>query len=235
MVKGKILSIETAVNVCSVCVADESGILSLREDMGVNNHSSKLSVFIEEVMNESCTAYDSLAAVAISGGPGSYTGLRIGVSSAKGICYAADVPLIAVDTLQAMAYVIQQNVKNKSGSVILQPMIDARRMEVYTAIFDLKMNQLKTVSADIVDEHYFDHLQPNEIVVLGGNGAEKFRDLFAGNQQIVFVDTNVHTSTAVALVARQKLETNDFADVVYYEPFYLKDFIPGKPKVKGLE
>jgi tRNA threonylcarbamoyladenosine biosynthesis protein TsaB len=234
-VKDRILAIETAVSICSVCVAHGSEILALREDFGVNNHSEKLNKFIQEVMNESATSFDSLAAVAVSGGPGSFTGLRIGVSSAKGICYAAEIPLIAVDTLQAMAYMMLQDEGIKHENVILQPMIDARRMEVYTSVFDLKLNQMIPVRADIVNENYFDHLQSDQTVVIAGNGAEKFRMLFADNQQVVFVDGNVHTALGVASLAMKKYESGEFADLAYFEPFYLKDFIPGKSKVKGLE
>jgi tRNA threonylcarbamoyladenosine biosynthesis protein TsaB len=232
----KILSIETAVNVCSVCVSEDGTLLAVREDFGVNNHAAKLGVFIEEVMLESRTEYSSLDAVAVSGGPGSYTGLRIGVSSAKGICYAADIPLIAVDTLQAMAFIMRDNVTEFSiHNVLFQPMIDARRMEVFTALYDKDLNRMTEITSDIIDETYFRSYDSDTIHVLGGNGSGKLKIMFAEHQQLFFIEQNVHTATGVAAIALDKFLKSDFADVAYYEPFYLKDFIPGKPKVKGLQ
>ncbi len=234
--RNLILSIETAVNVCSVCIADENGILSMREDFGVNNHSSKLSVFIDEVMKEISVSYDSLVAVAVSGGPGSFTGLRIGIATAKGLCYASNIPLIAVDTLQAMAWMMMNICPfQPDKKVFYQPMIDARRMEVYTALFDENLNVIKPVTAEIIDEDYFSNLKKEEKIILAGNGTNKFRQMFENIPQVVFIEDNVHSSRGVSAIALQKLKNKDFADVAYYEPFYLKDFIPGKPKVKGLE
>jgi tRNA threonylcarbamoyladenosine biosynthesis protein TsaB len=232
----RILSMETAVSVCSVCVSEGEKVLAIREDFGVNNHAAKLGVLIDEVMHESGTDYGSLAAVAVSGGPGSYTGLRIGVSSAKGICYAADIPLISIDTLHAMAVIMKGLVSAVPGQkVLFQPMIDARRMEVFTAMYDKDMNRITDITADIIDETYFHSLHINTQLFVGGNGAEKLKSMFAGHKQIFFIEHNVHTARGIASIAHEKFRNNDFADVAYYEPFYLKDFIPGKPKVKGLE
>lgn len=231
----RILSIETAVNVCSVCIADDTGILSLREETGVNNQSSRLSVFIDEIMKESGTEYSSLSAVAVSGGPGSYTGLRIGVSAAKGICYAAEIPLIAVDTLQAMALIMKEKISLPAeADYFLQPMIDARRMEVYTALYDKNLHVIKDVTAEIISGDYFSSLNTNLNIVLGGNGAFKCNHLVKTNNQIILMNENIHSSTGVAKIGIQKFKNKNFSDVAYYEPFYLKEFIPGKPKVKGL-
>jgi len=233
---GRILSIETAVNVCSVCLSDENGIISIIEEKGVNNHSSQLAVFIDRLMKETSTSYTSLGAVAVSGGPGSYTGLRIGVSTAKGICYAADVPLIAVDSLQAMACMMKKVYMGEEKNLVsYRPMIDARRMEVYTALYDAQMVDVEGVNAAVIDETFFQRLMNKHTVVIAGNGAEKFRLMMSSNPSFVFIEDNVHSAEGVAEIAHAKFIQKEFVDVAYFEPFYLKDFIPGKPKVKGLQ
>ncbi len=234
-ISAPILSVETAVNVCSICISNEAGVLSLREEIGVNNHSSRISVLIEEVIQESRIDYASLSAVAVSGGPGSYTGLRIGISTAKGLCFALDIPLIAVDTLHAMAVIMKENIFLKEEEdYVFQPMIDARRMEVYTALFDKNLNVIKGVSADIITDDYFENIVNKSKIILGGNGALKCKKFADNNEHIIILDANVHTSVGISHIALKKLKNKEFADTVYYEPFYLKDFIPGKPKVKGL-
>lgn len=232
----RILAIETAVEICSVCIYEEGKIVSLRENSSYNSHASLLAVFIDEVMHESGTAFSELAAVAVSGGPGSYTGLRIGVSAAKGICYAADIPLITVSTLQSMAFLMKKTGKFPfSENYILQPMIDARRMEVFTARFDFRLNLTTEIRADKIDHLYFHDISDNQIIICGGNGSDKIKNLFMQKSNIIFLNDNIHSSTAVAAIGEIKLLNNDFADTVYFEPFYLKEFIPGKPKVKGLQ
>jgi tRNA threonylcarbamoyladenosine biosynthesis protein TsaB len=233
--EGRILSIETAVNVCSVCVSDENGIISIIEEKGVNNHSSQLAVFIDRLMKETATSYSSLAAVAVSGGPGSYTGLRIGVSTAKGICYAADIPLIAVDSLHAMAWMMKKiYVSHTNDQIFFRPMIDARRMEVYTALYDKNLVEIESVSAEIINENFFANSNNSNIVVLGGNGVGKLTEMASSFQTFDIINENVHSAEGVAHIAHKKLLNADFANTAYYVPFYLKDFIPGKPKVKGL-
>jgi len=232
----RLLAIETAVNVCSVCIRDEKEILSIREDFGVNNHSSKLSIFIDDVMKESNTTFGSLDAVAVSSGPGSYTGLRIGISTAKGICYAAGIPLIAVDTLCSMARMIRKEVadSHKSPFFIL-PLIDARRMEVYTSLFNENSINISPVQALIVNEVFMNSLPENTPIITGGNGAPKCMEIFSENKNIHFVNGNVHSSIGIAEIGLSRFTSGTFEDLAYFEPFYLKDFIPGKPKVKGLE
>ncbi len=232
---NRLLAIETAVNVCSVCIADEYEILSLREDTGINNHTEKLAIFIDEVMKESKTSYKFLSSVAVSGGPGSYTGLRIGVSAAKGLCYGLGIPFIVVPTLAAMAYMMKKKTETTGRKKILfQPMIDARRMEVYTAIYDENLNIVKETTADVIDEKYFDKLQTEVKVIIGGNGTVKLIQMFDSDVRVEILTENIHSSESIAALACMKYKTGDFNDVAYFEPFYLKDFIPGKVKVKGL-
>ncbi len=232
---GNILCLETSVGVCSVCIARGGDIIALKEDLGINNHSARLHLIIEEVMAAAGLTFDSLDAVAVSGGPGSYTGLRIGVSAAKGICYAADIPLISINTLQSMASLMLQHNKETKHSLILKPVIDARRMEVYSADYNTDLNQIRTVRAEIIDSHSLDYLSKNNIIVLAGNGAEKLKSLFGNDPRVVFSESNVHSATGMVRLANAKFAAADFEDVAYYEPFYFKEFVPGKPRVKGLE
>ena len=186
-------------------------------------------------MEEVGVGYPQLDAVAVSQGPGSYTGLRIGVSTAKGICYAADLPLMAIDTLEAMAY----GMKEKQGCQIedndlLIPMIDARRMEVYASVFDANLRKINETSALVVDEHSFDEFLESHRLWLFGDGAPKLGKLFEGRPNVNIVDGFKPSAAYMRLLAEQALQKQQFVDVAYFEPFYLKDFIAGKPHVKGL-
>lgn len=230
-----ILCLETATPVCSVALNDGCCTLALRETEGQNAHSEKITNFIREVMETAGIDYRQLDAVAVSKGPGSYTGLRIGVSTAKGICYAADLPLMAIDTLEAMAL----GMKAKLGSQItendlLVPMIDARRMEVYSAIFDASMNKIKDTEAMVIDEKSFAELRQNHRLWLFGDGAPKLSKLFENQCNINIIDGFKPSAAYMLPLAEKALKEHDFVDVAYFEPFYLKDFIAGKPHVKGL-
>ena len=230
-----ILCLETATTVCSVALNDGCCTIALRETERQNAHSEKITNFIREVMEVAKIDYKQLDAVAVSQGPGSYTGLRIGVSTAKGICYAADLPLMAIDTLEAMAY----GMKMKLGSQIadndlLIPMIDARRMEVYASVFDAQMNRINDTAALVIDEHSFDDLCHDHHLWLFGDGAPKLSKLFE-NQPNINIINGFRPSAAYMLpLAEKALREQKFVDVAYFEPFYLKDFIAGKPHVKGL-
>ncbi len=230
-----ILCLETATPVCSVALNDGCCTIALRETERQNAHSEKITNFIREVMEVANIDYRQLDAVAVSQGPGSYTGLRIGVSTAKGICYAADLPLMAIDTLEAMAY----GMKMKLGSQIadndlLIPMIDARRMEVYASVFDAQMNRINDTAALVIDEHSFDDLCLDHHLWLFGDGAPKLSKLFE-NQPNINIINGFRPSAAYMLpLAEKALREQKFVDVAYFEPFYLKDFIAGKPHVKGL-
>jgi len=226
-----ILNIETATQRCSVGLARDGEIIAIRESDEKNIHASKVTVFSEEVCNEAGIEMNKLDAIAVSMGPGSYTGLRIGVSAAKGFCYALDIPLIAISTLQSMALGVSAS-EDKEG-VIYCPMIDARRMEVYTALFDKHNQQLKDIEALIVDEHAFDaELQDHQIKYFG-DGAEKCREVLEP-KGMIFLEDVKPSATSMAVIAAMKFNKGSFEDLAYFEPFYLKDFIAGVPKVKGL-
>lgn len=227
-----ILLLETATKVCSVGLSRSGEMIALREDKTPDySHSSLLTVFADEVMKEASLAFNQLDAVAVSMGPGSYTGLRIGVSAAKGFCFALNIPLIAISSLESLAYVAAA--KANENYDLLVPMIDARRMEVYTAVFDQNLHIRKPTSAMIIDENsYHDKLTTNKILFFG-DGAAKCREVI--NHPHARFNETIHSSaTGLLKPSLLKFENRDFEDTAYFEPFYLKDFIAGKPKIKGL-
>ena len=230
-----ILCLETATPVCSVALNESCCTIALRDTEGQNAHSEKITNFIREVMEVAEIDYKQLDAVAVSKGPGSYTGLRIGVSTAKGICYAANLPLMAIDTLEAMAY----GMKAKLGSQItdndlLIPMIDARRMEVYAAIFDANLNKINDTAALVIDENSFEELLKEHRLWLFGDGAPKLKKVFENQPNLSIIDGFKPSAAFMLPLADKALREHDFVDVAYFEPFYLKDFVAGKPHVKGL-
>ncbi len=243
-----ILCLETSTAVCSVALVENGNVVALRESLDGQNHAEKITLFIDEVMKEAGIAYKDLDAVATSMGPGSYTGLRIGVSTAKGLCYAMEKPLIAIDTLAAMAcgFLSQQSTVNsqqiessefkaQSSESILCPMIDARRMEVYTAFFNEKLERTSETEALVIDENSFMELKQNNHLYLFGDGADKLAALFQNDENITVVE-KFHCSAAyMARLADEAFTNKQFVDTAYFEPFYLKNFVPGMPKVKGLE
>lgn len=230
-----ILCLETATPTCSVAITNGLTTLALRECKGQNAHSEKITVFIKEVMDELGLAYSDLDAVAVSQGPGSYTGLRIGVSTAKGVCYAAGLPLMAVDTLHAMAYGMHQRLGAElQPNDVLVPMIDARRMEVYCAVFDASLNILRTTEALVVQSTSFEDLIAEHRLWLFGDGAPKLKELFKDEPHIQIVEGFDPSAAYMAALSDQALQSGTFVDVAYFEPYYLKDFIAGKPHVKGL-
>lgn len=230
-----ILCLETATPVCSVALNSACCTLAMRETEGQNAHSEKITNFIHEVMEEAKIDYPQLDAVAVSQGPGSYTGLRIGVSTAKGICYAADLPLMAIDTLEAMAYGMKEKLSGQIGpDDLLIPMIDARRMEVYASIFDANLNRINDTAALVIDENSFEDLRKDHRLWLFGDGAPKLSKLFENQPNINIIDGFKPSAAYMKVLAEQALLKQQFVDVAYFEPFYLKDFIAGKPHVKGL-
>ena len=230
-----ILCLETATPVCSVALNSACCTLAMRETEGQNAHSEKITNFIREVMEEAKIDYPQLDAVAVSQGPGSYTGLRIGVSTAKGICYAADLPLMAIDTLEAMAYGMKDKLGSQIGSDdFLVPMIDARRMEVYASVFDANLNRINDTAALVIDENSFEDLRKDHRLWLFGDGAPKLSKLFENQPNINIIDGFKPSAAYMKVLAERALQQQQFVDVAYFEPFYLKDFIAGKPHVKGL-
>jgi len=234
---ARILSIETATQLCSVALSQDDRLIAIRESDEKNAHSRVLTTFIHEIFEEVSQEISSVDAVAVSMGPGSYTGLRIGVSSAKGLCYALDKPLIGVSTLQAMANGMRKLVNlgvSHVKKVLYCPLIDARRMEVYTAIFDSENNLIGQIGAEIIDENSFsDHLKTSYLVV-AGDGSQKCYPLLSKQANAIFFPEFAASSKFMVEIAHKKFLNQEFENVAYFEPFYLKDFIAGIPRVKGL-
>lgn len=232
---ARILSIETSTGVCSVAYSIDGKVIDSKELFEANSHAAHLTVLIEQLFKENnLKARKDLDAVAVSSGPGSYTGLRIGVSTAKGICYASDLPLIAIDSMHIMSYpVINQGWDSSDLPYLFCPLMDARRMEVYTAFFDSKMKLTEEISAKIVDENTFaSSLESNKIVFFG-NGADKCKDVIQ-HDNAIFVDDIFPLAKNLAPLAEKYFQEDKFVDVAYFEPFYLKDFVATTPKKKVL-
>jgi len=221
-----ILQIETATTVCSVALANRGEVIAFKEIDQRNVHAEVITVFIDEILKSAGIKYNELDAVAVSSGPGSYTGLRIGVSTAKGLCYALDKPLIAVETLEAMADGLITG--GTDEGILLCPMIDARRMEVYTALFDAAGNRIQATTAEIIDENSFAaQLEQNKILFFG-DGAPKCRETLSGNTNALFIGNFANSAAHLTKKAYQKFQAGQFEDVAYYEPYYLKDFLVTK-------
>ena len=227
-----ILNIESSTAVCSVSVSGDYDVIAFRESRTDRSHAALLTVFVEEVMKEGGLKFSELAAVAVSSGPGSYTGLRIGVSAAKGICYAADLPLIAVNTLATMAQmVISSHNEIIDHNCLLCPMIDARRMEVYMALFDHEGKQSGDISAEIIDGDTFSHLPEGTKLIFFGDGAEKCRDVIS-HRNTLFIPGIYPSAVMMAGFSFKAFKEGKFEDTAYFTPFYLKDFIATTPKNK---
>jgi len=213
-----ILNIETATKNCSVALAKEGKTILCKEiaEEGYS-HAERLHVFIDEIIKEASITFQELSAIAVSQGPGSYTGLRIGVSAAKGLCFALDIPLIAVDTLQVLTS--QANISN--GLII--PMLDARRMEVYSAIFTPNFENKRAVQAEIITENSFEDLQ--ETLYFVGDCAEKCRPVLNKENHVFLEEIKYPSAKEMSFLSFEKYQKNDFVDVAYFEPYYLKDFM----------
>ncbi len=214
-----VLNIETATTNCSVSLSKDGETLVLNEDKSLSySHAETLHVFIDDVFNQANLSPDSIDAVAVSKGPGSYTGLRIGVSSAKGMCYALDKPLLAISTLESLAH----QVKIKGGIII--PMLDARRLEVYSAIFDLHYNQIREIKAEVLDKSSFkNYLDQGEVYFIG-SGVEKTKELIK-HPNARFILNRLPSASEMSALSELKYQKSDTEDVAYFEPYYLKDFI----------
>ncbi len=218
IIMALILNIETATKNCSVALSKAGKILAIKELSEQNfSHAEKLHVFIEELFSETNLKLEDLNAVAVSQGPGSYTGLRIGVSAAKGLCYALSIPLIALDTLEILARKIQVN----SGIII--PMIDARRLEVFSAFFDSSFTKIRAIKAEVIDENSYQ--EESEILHLIGDGAMKFKEILTDEKFHYYPEIQFPSAAEMGLISFQKFENKQFEDVAYFEPFYLKDFV----------
>jgi tRNA threonylcarbamoyladenosine biosynthesis protein TsaB len=227
-----ILQIETATTVCSVALSENESVLAYKEIQQRNVHAEVITVFIDEVLKTASKQYDELNAVAISCGPGSYTGLRIGISVAKGLCFALDIPLIAIETLEAMTDgFVAQNTFDDKSNILLCPMIDARRMEVFTAIFDVKGNRVRPTSAEIIDAKSFGDLLESNNIIFFGDGAAKCSEVLGTNPHVQIIPEFLNSARYLTKKANEKYLANDFEDTAYFEPYYLKDFIAGKKSI----
>ena len=216
-----ILNIETATKNCSVSLAKDGKTIVCKEIAEQNfSHAEKLHVFIEELLAENQLQFSDLSAIAVSQGPGSYTGLRIGVSSAKGFCYALNIPMIAIDTLQLLA----KQIHIEEGIII--PMIDARRMEVFTAFYDKNHNQIRNTQAEIIDETSYQEI--SDKIHLVGDGTEKFKNTLTDDKFIFHSDVVFPSANEMSQLSYDKYQKSDFVDVAYFEPYYLKDFVLSK-------
>ena len=219
-----ILSLETATTNCSVSLSKNGQTIALKEDSRNGySHAEKLHVFINDVLNTANVKRSEIDAVAVSKGPGSYTGLRIGVSAAKGLAFALDIPLIAIPTLSVLAHQVAIE------SDVIVAMLDARRMEVYSAIFDDNCNALRETQAQILEAHSFeDYLNKGKVYFIG-NGVEKTKTLIH-NTNAIFINGKLPSANEMSLLAYNKYKKSDTEDVAYFEPYYLKDFVALKPK-----
>lgn len=224
-----LLSIDTATKVCSVALHENEQLLASQHLHIDKSHSGLLTVLIEDILRYAGFELSDLAAVAVSEGPGSYTGLRIGASAAKGIGFALDLPVITVGTLQAMAQGMRKYAEPGS---LLCPMIDARRMEVYCLLMNREGEIVQEPKAKIMDENSFVEELKDHKIYFFGDGADKCKPLFGENTHACFVDHIVPSAVHVGELAQAKLSAKDFADLAYFEPFYLKEFYSPKPKQK---
>lgn len=233
-----ILNIETSTEVCSVALSENGKLLCKKESSEGLNHSELLTVFIEELFAENQLQLKSINAVAVSKGPGSYTGLRIGVSVAKGLCYALNIPLVSINSLDVMGIFAAQNVKNYTtlpvGDLLFCPMIDARRMEVYTALYNSKGEQLEPISAEIIDKNFLSGYLQNHKILFFGNGAEKCKEQIT-HPNALFIGPEKTSAQFMGNIAEDKYNKNEFEDVAYFEPFYLKNFVATIPKNKIIQ
>lgn len=217
-----ILCLETATKNCSVALSINGKVVAIKEDNPKNqpeqrfSHAEKLQGYISQVLDRANISTKDLDAIAVSKGPGSYTGLRIGVSAAKGLCYALDIPLLATSTLHSLAMQVSQSV--------VVPMLDARRMEVYSAVFSSQMVQIRDIKAQIITQDSFNTYLDKGKVTFIGDGVEKFKDVCT-HQNAVFINDALPSASQMAKIATLKFTQNDTQDVAYFEPYYLKDFI----------
>ena len=233
-----ILNIETSTEVCSVSLAKNGEVVYQKESTEGMNHSRLLTVFIEQLFSENNLDIKTLDAVAVSKGPGSYTGLRIGVSVAKGLCYGLGIPLISVGSLKTLGVYTATNYSRftnipATAEPLFCPMIDARRMEVYTALYDLKGNEIRPVSAEIITSDFLAETLEKQPVLFFGNGAAKCAGVLQ-HEKAVFAGPTTTSAAFMTHLSNRKYVAKQFEDVAYFEPFYLKNFVATIPKNKIL-
>ncbi|MCP4310990.1 MAG: tRNA (adenosine(37)-N6)-threonylcarbamoyltransferase complex dimerization subunit type 1 TsaB [Bacteroidetes bacterium] len=239
MTEPLILHIETATDICSVAVSEGEKLLALVESGPERSHATLLNRFIREAVDEAGKSLKQLDAIAVSKGPGSYTGLRIGVSTAKGLAYGLEKPLLSCGTILSMACAAVQDPEVKGliskygDQLLICPMLDARRMEVYSAFFSPACEYFREVSADIIDENSYKNLLENHQICFFGNGAAKCRE-FINDPGAHFIDRLNPSAGAMIFPVLHQFRKSEFEDVAYFEPFYLKDFVATKPRKKIL-
>lgn len=217
-----ILCLETATTNCSVTLSVNGSVIAFREDNSKSySHAERLHVFINEVLQEAKLAKDQLDAICVSKGPGSYTGLRIGVSAAKGLCFALDVPLISIATLSALASQV-----TAADALYIVPMLDARRMEVYSAVYNSDKEEIRETQAQILEETSFSTFLDEGKVLFIGNGVEKFQEI-CQHPNALFMPEALPSAVQQAKLSQAKFDRQEFEDVAYFEPYYLKDFKVG--------
>ena len=224
-----ILHIETSTSVCSVAVSEDGKVIFDKADRTGNNHAEALGSFVDEAMSFADSHAIPLDAVAVSGGPGSYTGLRIGVSMAKGVCYALDIPLISVSTLELMCVPVLLRYDDMEENALLCPMIDARRMEVYASLYDRALKPVRDIQADVVDSDTYRKWLDERPVYFFGNGAAKCIETI-NHPNAHIIDGIEPLAKWMMPLAEKKMLINIHEDVAYYVPFYLKDFVAKAPK-----
>lgn len=224
-----ILNIETSTETCSVAVAQDGGIIFEKINHEPNSHTKYLAKFVEEALSFAESHAIPLDAVAVSSGPGSYTGLRIGVSTAKGICYGKNIPLIAIPTLKLLCVkpLLSDDIEDENA--LLCPMIDARRMEAYTAIYDRALREVRQVQADVIEVDTYKEWLDKGLVYFFGNGAEKCKEILT-HPNARFIDNIIPTAKSMLPLAELAIAKGNYEDVAYFEPFYLKDFVAIKSK-----
>ena len=220
-----LLAIETTTKNCSVALFENSNLLILKEqDSDEYLHAEQLTLFIEEVIENTNISLKEIDGIVLSKGPGSYTGLRIGTSTAKGLCYSLDIPLVSVSTLKAMAF----GMLKKEDYKFYCPMIDARRMEVFASIYDQRNNEVREIRADIVDESTYAQFLKDKVLFFG-DGALKCKEII-NNPNAYFIKGVFPSAKDMGILGFEKFAKKDFEDVAYFEPYYLKDFVAGKTK-----
>jgi len=227
-----ILNLETATTVCSVSLAKDGELLAFKEINGDYSHAENLTLFIEDVFKQAGLKLNTIDAVAVSKGPGSYTGLRIGVSTAKGLCYSLDKPLIAINTLEHISLSLSKTLNSQLSTLnsLFCPMLDARRMEVYCAIYDSQNKNVMPTAALIIDGNSFAEYLKENTVYFFGDGAAKCKQTLSGNKNAVFIDNILPSAKNMITLSEKAFNKKQFEDVAYFEPFYLKDFVAGKKK-----
>ncbi len=227
-----ILCIDTTTENCSVALTKNGTLFAEKEQREGQQHAGLLTLFIEQILAEASITAKDLSAIAVSDGPGSYTGLRIGASTAKGLCFSLGLPLIAVDTLKAMADKVAKSQEVAEESLFYIPMMDARRMEVYTAVYDENMNEVEAKHAKVIDDNSFEFYLSQKKVLFFGNGANKCKTTLTHHNAIFFTKA-YFTATNLTSIAYQSFIEAKFENIAYYEPFYLKKYLP-KHKTKKI-